>query len=155
MVVALNKRRAGQKLHRRRRTHFTDGIGLSPRTKGSKLANIPTVWLNKLKEEYPPHGHDIYETEEAQKIWAKHRETTAFPDKRSTWKPFHKLDPAHLQHVVQGNQSAIIRDSTTGELIRLVMRDFTSHNVNLLNWVNGIITENNKVRKSVRVGTFS
>jgi hypothetical protein len=154
LVVALKKRKALQKPYKHRRTHFADEIGLSPKTKGSKLAGIPTVWLNKLKKEYPPHGHDIYETGEAQEIWAKHRETASFPDKRGTWKPFHELNPTHLQHVVQGDQSAILRDPKTDELIGLVIQEF-SGKAKLLDWINGIIMENNTVRKSIRVGDFS
>ena len=155
LVVALKKRKAGQRPYQYRRTHFIDKIGLSQKDKGSKLVGIRTIWLHKLKEEYPPHGHDIYETEEAHEIWAKHREVTPYPDKRFTWKPFHKLDPAHLKHVVRSDQSAIIRDTKTGELIGLVLRNFTGHDPDLLKWVNGIIMENNVVRKSVRVGACS
>lgn len=155
LVVALKNRKALQKSYKHRRTHFADEIGLSPKSKGSKLAGVRTVWLDHLEEEYPPRGHDIYETGEAQEIWAKHRKTASFPDKRGTWKPFHELDPARLQHVVQGDESVILRDSKTDELVGLVIRRFTGHNAKLLDWINGIIFENNTVRKSVRVGASS
>jgi hypothetical protein len=154
LVVALKKRKAQQKPYQHRRIQFTKRIGLSPKTKGSKLAGIPTIRLKALLVEYPPSGHDIYETIEAQKIWAEHRKTAVFPDKRGSWKPMHELDPALLQHVVRGDQSIIIRDSKTDELIGLVIRDFTSGCTHLLDWINEIIMENNDVRKSVRVGTF-
>jgi hypothetical protein len=111
----------------------------------------------KLKEAYPPSGHDIYETATAQQIWKEYQETAPYPDPRGgkTWKPFHKLNPQKLQHIVKENESIIIRDIATNEIICVVIRNFTNNNRRLLDWINGVIMENNGVRRSVRVGCFS
>lgn len=154
--VALNNRKNAQKAHKHRRDHFGFSIGLYPKAKGRKLVNIPTIELKELKKEYPPSGHDIYETAAAQQIWEEYQEMTPYPDSRGgrTWKPFHRLNPRKLQHTVHANQSAIIRDFTTNEIIGVVIRNFSNNNRRVLEWINGIIVENNEIRRSVRVGSF-
>ena len=150
-----NKRRA-QNAYRHRRSHFCFSVGLAPKAKGSKLAGIPIIVLKSLEQEYPPSGHNICETASAQQIWESYRQATPYPDHRDgkTWKPFHELNPGHLQHTVYENDSAIIRDSKTNDIVCLVIRNFTNGNKRLLEWINGIIVENNNVRRSVRVGSF-
>ena len=155
--TALDKRKQAQKAYRHWRDHFGLSVGLFPKAKGRKLVDIPTVEVRKLKEEYPPSGHDIYETVTAWEIWEEYREMTPYPDPRDgkTWKPFHELDPNKLQHTVQENQSVIIQDFANNEIICVVIRNFSNNNRRLLDWINGVITENNDVRRSVRVSHFS
>ena len=83
-------------------------------------------------------------------------EVTPHPDPRGgrTWKPFHKLNPAKLQYTVQANKSVIIRDSSTGEIISVVIQNFCNSNRRLLDWMNEVIMENNDVRRSVQVSPF-
>lgn len=155
--TTLDKRKKAQKAYKHRRDHFGLSVGLFPQARGRKLANIPTVELSKLKKEYPPSGHDIYETAAAQQIWEEYQEATPYPDRRGgkTWKPFHQLDPEKLQYTVQADESVIIRDFATNEIIGVVIRNFSNGNRRLLEWINGIIMENNGIRRSVRVGPFS
>lgn len=154
LSAALDAKKQGLKAYRHRRGHFLDAVGITQKQQGTKLAGVPTISLNRLRKPYPPSGHDIYESPSAHKIWKKHRKTTPYPDSRYTWKPFHSLNPARLQHIVRGNESAIIRDSRNNELVGLVIRNFTDQNPRLLAWVNNIIMENIEVRKSVRVGVY-
>lgn len=105
-----------------------------------------------MEEEYPPQDHDIYETDAAHAIWENHRKTTPFPDKRGDWKPFHKLNPDCLQYIVDADESVIIRDSETKEIVCMVLRNFSNNREKLLEWVNRVIIENSEARKSVRVG---
>jgi hypothetical protein len=111
----------------------------------------------KLKEVYPPSGHDIYETATAQQIWKEYQETAPCPDPRGgkTWKSFHKLNPQKLQYIVKENKSIIIWDIATNEIICVVTQNFTNNNRRLLDWINGVIMENNGVCQSVWVGCFS
>ena len=150
--IALDNRAKAAKILKHRRDHFAHAVGLLPGTKGQKIAGIQTVHLPKLEEEYPPRAHDIYETDAAHAIWKKHQKTTRFPDKRGTWKPFHKLDPNRLQYTVKADESVIIRDSDTQEIICAVIRNFSNSREKLLEWINSVIVENNETRKSVRVG---
>jgi hypothetical protein len=155
--TVLVKRQGAQKAYRHRRDHFGLTVGLYPKTRGHKLANVSTIEISELEEAYPPSGHDIYETLAAKHIWEKYQKTTPYPDPREgrTWKPFHELDPRKLQYVVQENESIVIRDSATRELIGVVIRNFSNNNRRVLEWINGIIMENNDLRRSVRVGSFS
>ena len=154
--TALEKRKHALKVHKHHCDHFGFLVGLFPKARGCKLADIPTIKLKKLKVEYPPSGHDIYESNATQQIWEEYQRVTPHPDLRGgrTWKPFHKLNPAKLQYTVQANKSAIIQDSSTGEIISVVIRNFSNSNRRLLDWMNGIIMENNNVQHSVRVISF-
>ena len=156
IATTLDKKARLGKIYNHQRDHFAFAVGLVPKAKGCKLADVPTVSLPRMEEEYPPSGHDIYETDAAHAIWEEHRKTTPYPDPRGgrTWKPFHKLDPDRLQYTVHKDESVIIKDSKSGEIVCVIIRNFSNNKVELLEWINGVIIENNEARKSVRVGTF-
>ena len=141
-------------MYRHRCSHFALSVGMVPKAKGLKLAAIPTIHLAKTKTAYPPRGHDIYETAGARQIWEDFQARTLYPDRRGgkTWKPLHELDPNRLQHTVGVEESVIIRDTRTDEIIGVVIRDFSNNNQQLLDWINGIIEEGTGSRRSVRVG---
>ena len=158
--AAIERRNQLQKAFKHRREHFAFGIGLTPKTRGQRFAGVPEVFLPKLKSAYPPPGHDIYESAAAHAMWDEYRKATPFPDRRrgKTWKPFHELDPDHLQYTVGEKESAIIRDSKSKEIVCIVLRNFSKNQGGILDWVNGVIKRNTDVRKSVRVSfslTFS
>ena len=132
--TALEKRKHALKVHKHCRNHFRFLVRLFPKARGQKLADIPTIELKKLKVEYPPSRHDTYESGATQQIWEEYWRVTPHPDPRGgrTWKPFHKLNPAKLQYTVQANKSVIIRDSSIGEIVSVVMCNFSNSNRYLL-----------------------
>lgn len=154
VIFALEKREKLKTEYIHRRAHFAYSIGLSPKARGQKLAGIPTVNLPKLQEEYPPAGKDIYESEAIHQIWKNYRKTKPYPDSRGDWKPYYKLDPTRLQYTVEEDKSVIIRDSKSGEIVCMVIQNFSNNEGGILEWVNGVIKKNTEVRKSVRVSFF-
>jgi len=60
------------------------------------------------------------------------------------------LDKAKLQKVVEAEESAIIHDSKTGEVIAVVLRCVCG-DPGILEWVTSIIQENVGWRRNVRV----
>ena len=128
-------------------------VGLLPATKGSKLAGIRTVWLEKPEEAYPPLGYAIYKSDEAQRIWKRYQDKTPYPDRRGgkTWKPFHKLDPNHLQYIIKADESVIFCSAKSGKIISMVIQNFSNNNKLLLKWLNEIIAENTDECQSVWV----
>ena len=154
VAEALRKRKELKTAYTHRRAKFAHLIGLAPKAKHQKLAGIGTVFLPSLKEEYPPSACDIFETDDVQKMWEEHRKKTNFPDTRGSWKPYHKLDPECLQYTVKEDESVIIRDSKSKEIVCMVIRNFSNNEGGILEWVNGIIEENTEIRKSVRVCVF-
>lgn len=132
-------------------------VGLSPQAKGNILAAVPTIFLKLKKNAYPPHGHNIYETNSAKQIWEQYQQKELYPDRRGgkTWKPLHKLDPGSLQYVVQEEESLIVKDKKTQEIIAIVIRHFSGGKEKLLEWINGIIEENTGIHRNVRVGSIS
>lgn len=154
LSTAFDLRDTAEKAFKHRRYHFARSVGLLPATKGSKLAGIRTVWLEKPEEAYPPLGYAIYESDEAWRIWKRYQDKTPYPDRRGdkTWKPFHKLDPNCLQYIVKADESVIFRSAKSGNIIGMVIRNFSNNNKLLLEWLNEIIAENTDERRSVRVG---
>ena len=154
--LAFDRKEKGKNAFRHRRSHFALSVGLAPAAKGEKLAGISTIFLRKRGKAYPPRAHDIYESPATQKIWEDYQARTPYPDTRRgmTWKPFHELDPSHLQHVVKEDHSAIIRDVKSHEIIGIVVRNFSNNNRKLLDWINEIIEENTGSRRSVRVSSI-
>ena len=136
------------------RAHFAFSVGLASKAEGSRLADASTIWLTELEEEYPPSGHDIYELAAIRQLWEQYHAAINFPDARGSWKPYHRLDPARLQHTVEEDVSTIIRDTKTNEIICVVIRNFSNGNNNLLDWINSIIKENNGARRSIRVSSI-
>lgn len=151
--LAFTRKAHARATFKKRRYHFTESIGMHPKTKGKKLTGIQTIYLPKPRQEYPPAGYEIYEADATREIWEKHHATTLYPDRRNgkTWKPLLKLDPASLQHTVKTDESVIIREEGTNKLIGAVIRNFSNGNERLLDWLNGIVAENNSVRRNVRV----
>jgi len=149
--TALVTKNKSHKAFRKQREHFGHSVGLFPRTKGDKLANVPTITLPQPKNAYPPSGNDIYETAEIQRIWEAHRKVTCYPDPRGEWKPLLELDPEQLQYTVDVDKSAIIRDRATSGIIGVVIRNFSNNNERLLDWINGIVEQNTVLHKSVWV----
>lgn len=155
--TAFTRKKQGKAAFRHRRKHFADSVGITPATKGDRLAGIPTIILKSRKKPYPPPRHDIYETNGAKKVWEGYRKATPYPDRRDgkTWKPLLKLEPGSLQYVVGEDESAIFRDKKTGKIVGMVIRNFSRGNQHLLDSMNGVIEENTGERRSVRVGSTS
>lgn len=154
VTSALSKRVQLESAYKHRRRQFAGLIGLAPQSRGQRMKGIHEIFYPKLQEEYPPHGKDIYEADAVRKIWENYRRTKPLPDKRGNWKKYHKLDPGRLQHIVGENESIIIRDSDSKEIVCMVVRNFSNNEGNILEWINGVIKANTKVRKSIRVSLF-
>ena len=156
VLVAIDRREKGGNSFKHRRSHFSLSVGLTPAARGQKLAGISTILLKRCQQFYPPRAHDIYEAPATRKIWEDYRASTPYPDPRGgrTWKPLLELDPNRLQHVVKENQSTIIKDISSHEIIGIVIRNFSNNNKKLLSWINEVIAENTGSRRSVRVGSI-
>jgi hypothetical protein len=143
------------KTHKKQqRKQLVENLGLTPKTRHSRIANIRTVRLTRLEAPYPPPMRDIYETEEIGDIWHNHRNGKEHPDGRSRttghWMELEKLDKSMLSLIVGPDESVIVRDAQTDEIVSVVIRDFCG-DCEVLDWVNGIIDENVGLRRGIRV----
>lgn len=120
------------------------------------LENIPTIFLRRLKTEYPPRRRDVCETEEIARIWNEYRANRKHPDPREarsmggTWAETIVLNEAKLQRVIEVDESVIIRDMKTREIIGVVIRGACG-DPGVLEWVTDIIHDNVGWRRNVRV----
>jgi hypothetical protein len=54
--TAFTQKKQGKAAFRHRCKHFVDSVGITPATKGDRLAGIPTIILKSRKKPYPPLG---------------------------------------------------------------------------------------------------
>ena len=138
-----------------RHRQLTEELGLAPKTKHSRLQNVPTQRLPCLVQPYPPSGKDICETEEIASIWKNLWKVKKHPDTRGKesgkeWAELEFLDERKLGLVVGVDESVLIRDLKSGGLVAVVIRNF-ARNGEVLDWVNGVIDENVGLWRGIRV----
>ena len=154
VATALNHRRNIREGVRNLKIDFIHQIGLnwSPATRDSFLKGVNTVYLRKLKTPYPVINEWICESDAIDDKWSDYlkHDPRAQPDSRRKRQPIFRIDPSNLTLDIGADQSAIIYDATTGDLILVVLRNFCSH-PDLLSYIEGIIKQAVDLRKSIRV----
>jgi hypothetical protein len=154
VAVAANVLQRNKTRKQQERKQLVEDLGLTPKTQHSRLEGVPTYQLPKLANPYPPPERDIYETEEIATIWRNHRAGKKHPDRRSKrsghWMELEKLDEKKLALIVGVEESVIIRDADSDEIVAVVLRRF-SRNGEILEWINGIVDENVGLRRGIRV----
>jgi len=87
-------------------------------------------------------------------IWRSHRAGKKHPDARGkscgSWPQLEKLKNSKLSLIVKVNESAIIRDADTGEVVAVVLRKFV-RNDEVLEWISSVPDENVGLRRGIRV----
>ena len=154
VAVAVNVLRQNKMHKRQQHKQLTEDLGLTPKARHSRLAGVPTHQLPLLASPYPPPERDIYKTEEIATIWRNHRKGKKHPNGRSKktghWMKLEKLDEAKLALVVGVNESVIVQDAESNDIVAVVLRQF-SGNDEVLDWINGIVDENVGLRRGIRV----
>lgn len=142
------------RMHQRRRRNQLTELGLAPKTRQSRLEGLARTKLPRLEEPYPPPDRDIYETEEIAEIWRNHRAHKKHPDRRGkfgdSWPKLERLDDTKLGLVVGVDESVIVYDAESGDVVAVVIRDFVG-NDEILEWISGIVDENVGLRRGIRV----
>jgi hypothetical protein len=155
VAIAIKVLKQNKTNQRYRRKQLVEQLGLSAKTKHSRLTGVPTYHLPHHTDPYPPADHDIYETEEIASIWRKHRANKKHPDARGkfsgSWPKLMKLDKTKLALIIGPNESAIIRDAATGDVVVTVLRNFSGGTDEVLDWMTGVVGENVKLRRGIRV----
>jgi hypothetical protein len=62
-----------------------------------------------------------------------------------------KLDKTKLALIIGPNESAIVRDAATGDVVVTVLRNFSGGTDEVLDWMTGVVGENVKLRRGIRV----
>lgn len=83
-------------------------------------------------------------------LWQNHISYSPQPDKRHTRYPLTVVDTVKLQLDAQPGTDYMIRDRKTGDLVMIVLRDFTGHSA-LHAYIKDICQANIEYRKSMRV----
>jgi hypothetical protein len=143
------------KAHRQwRRKQLVEKLGLTAKTQHSRLAGVQTRYLSACADPYPPPGCDIYETDEIASIWLNNRAGKKHPDGRGkskgTWPKLERLDDAKLALIVEANESVIVRDADTGDIVMVVIRNFAGDD-EVLDWITDVVDENIGLRRGIRV----
>ena len=78
------------------------------------------------------------------------------PDSRLRRHPLLELEEGQLKYDLAGNQSAIIQDKDTGEIVAMVYRNFIPGQYHsILEWINQTIMMSINRNRSARVSLYS
>lgn len=148
-----------KKRYRQEHRKFASRLRIDTASKSQSniyVGAVPTRELPRLGAEYPPSHLDICETEDIETLWTDYRKEKRHPDLREakvnggSWPETMILDEKQLQLVVEPDQSIIVYDSDSGEIVAVVLRN-TCGDPGVLEWVSGVIEENVGLRRNVRV----
>ena len=132
---------------KRRHKVLANELGLGPSTQRIRLQGVEEMVLDKPKNEYPPRGVEIAESQEIADLWNDYRQRCSPPKPSyggkkgdSTWPEILTLECDKLKTIAP-ERSVIIRDSQTEEIVLIILRNFYS-NEEILGWANEIIEKN-------------
>ena len=156
--TALKHRRQHFIAHRNLKLDFIHRIGLnwSPATRDLFFQGVNTVYLPKLATPYPAINHWICESATIDDKWRKFLkdDPRAQPDKRRARQSIFYMHPSQLSLDIGADQSVMVHDANTGQLILIVLRNFC-RDPDLLSHIEGIIKQAVECRKSIRVSHFN
>ena len=156
--TALKHRRQYFIDHRNLKLEFIHRIGLnwSPATRDLCLKGVKTVSLQKLRTPYPPMKNWICESATINDKWSDYLKFNprAQPDRHHKRQPIFHIHPSHLLLNIGADQSVVVYDAATGQLILIVLQNFCS-NPHLLSHIEGIIKQAVECCKTIRVSHFN
>ena len=143
---------------------FVSSLGLSKTEieRDSYFNNITKHHVRVHVAPYPEKGKWMCEDEATMKVWYFHWNSSKCADARETGyktkdaTPYAILQPSQLSHIVEATESAVFAESTTGEILLIVIRDFVANKELLKRWTLTCLEES-KLRRNVRrddAGTF-
>ena len=139
--------------HRNLKVDFIHRIGLnwSPATRDSFLKGVKTVYLRKLRTPYPVINEWICKSDAIDNKWHNYlkHDPRAQPDSHRKRQPDFCIEPSNLSLDIRADQSTIVYDANTGDLILIVLQNFCS-DPDLLSHIEGIMKQAVDIHKSIR-----
>lgn len=116
--------------------------------------HLPTYSLPKLtaKKAYPPWGVWPCDDEEILEIWDDHIRFGRQHDRRLKRHPPMLIDESALELVIPADQSCVVVDSKTKEIVLIVLRDFVATK-SVREWLSEVVEVACDTRKCIRVST--
>lgn len=114
------------------------------------IGALPKVYLPQLRNAYPPIGHWIVENKDIYSQWNEYLQGYKLSDMRHRRYPTHLLQVKNLRLDIGPEESAIIYDKNTEDIIGVVIRKF-SNSPEVLEWATSILKRSTEVATSVRV----
>lgn len=135
---------------------FITAIGLDWTSVEKELffAQVPVIFLSKRDTPYPPPKYWVVESDTIDMQWRYHIEHGKQPDSRLPRYPLLRMDSERLQKDVGSDESVLILDERTHEIVMLILRNFTDHPA-LLDHIGNVIKRAVQYRRSMRVSVIS
>lgn len=159
LLHAIQDFQANRNLYKQKRGLLSYNLYLNLSSKARDdqfLSSLSTCTLSKLStsEIYPPPNHWVYETEEIRALWEHHLLHGRQPDTWLRRHPLLLLEKSRLKLDITGDQSAIIQDEATGQIVAMVYRNFMPGQCHsILDWINTTILSSIDRKKSARVSS--
>ncbi|KAI0729088.1 hypothetical protein C8Q72DRAFT_778702 [Fomitopsis betulina] len=102
-----------------------------------------------LSTPYPDLFHWVCETAEIAELWDDWVHKAKLADQRMSRRPMLIEDPEKLAIIIAADQNAIIRDSETGEIVALVIRDWCADPAVVV-WVNSVVAQAVGLKRHIR-----
>ncbi|TFK57839.1 hypothetical protein BDN72DRAFT_190731, partial [Pluteus cervinus] len=151
VVKAFASRQEARKTYHAFKKQLSHKLGF--RGKSPKKV-IPEVFVHHLGNPdnfYPPAGWVVAECPEARDRWNNRIRYYHWHDLRDHKRHAWLLNPDLLQTTIQADESVLIYDAATGELVGVVIRDFCAV-AEIIQWIDTILRENLRVRRNIRKG---
>ncbi|KAJ3560557.1 hypothetical protein NP233_g10760 [Leucocoprinus birnbaumii] len=113
-------------------------------------ANIATYSLPRLKKPYPPRGIWACDSQEINELWEDHIRFGPQPDKRHKRYPPMVVDERNLSLIIPHDESCIVLDPKTNEIVLIVIRNFIATS-SVLEWMSEVISVACDTRKCIRM----
>lgn len=153
---ALGDRRKAQYSFRNGRRNFLAAEKITREWKDGAgnliFNNIPTYSLPKLKKAYPPRGVWPCDSGNILDIWDDHIRFGKQHDKRLKRHPPMVIPESNMDLVIPADQSCVVVDSKTKEIVLIVLRNFVATK-SVREWLSEVIAVACDTRKCIRVSS--
>ncbi|XP_006454211.1 hypothetical protein AGABI2DRAFT_61502 [Agaricus bisporus var. bisporus H97] len=125
------------------------GLHWSPQKIEDWNNQLPVERLEELKNPYPPPGKFVCEDDNIRQLWHRRIMEAKQADKRLKRCEPLVIDSKELVRTVGVSENLVVRDSLTGEIVLMVVRQFC-RDIDIIAWMEDIVVEAVDICRNIR-----
>lgn len=114
---------------------------------------VEKIFLRRLKTSFPKLGTWVCESEDILGLWKYQIMHGPMADNRTPRREPVQINEGDLRKVIKADMSCIVKDPKTDEVVLVVLRDCIG-DLDVLEWLDGIIGEATSTRRNIRVSSI-